>query len=911
LPLDPESVQAGARAGATVNPHAAGEIGRLERHISQAARVLAHTNDASLGVMECVTGLKHMAEDNLMARILYIDLLASVSDVFPQNDGGLSQRSRERLQGVIDHGALLLARLPMDQSLLLLGSVHRAASSSPLASCLYLHMLLAHKPGAEPREQSPMHSSRTASRGPSRSSSPALIKSNLPAQMTARSSVSRDSPQRSPNDSLATQMRLRDDLRRLLSECRAALRSFATAEASEAGEGRAASDADIEQMGHDDAFSLLLKHGQDMLSDLPGDLAEELVGTIREATSPLGVSLRNHCVAGELPKVCAHAQGKRTGGGQRANRAREWHTAQTLTTDNDAGDGRRHLLSIAGSQRMGKQKRAHTSTSRRSESSDPNCVNLVAKKSAVRAPCDNRNPDIGQRLSKQFKGLELRTAVLRDRVAALDRMNADPFKPGTRAWRLSKQDAHVSPEKRTLHLPPLDGPSSSALWPLQISLPCKALKSAQVKLGAIFALAEGHKMSQREREEELEREKELLYADANTVNDVIQIQRRWRGVLHRTRYREMALKFNTAVALVRAYRSLKMSELNIMLRKLEAGDYVTRALASEANHTQAILSELSAAEARQLEMQKKESEEEFERLKEAEQQAIRELAEAEYARGLMEKEKGEMNMWKQRAERTWETFLELKHEYGIVDGSEEDHEENYKENYPEVFKAFRQATSVRSRFKKETTEYEAALRDLEQEQAEANKAIACSNEEQMRWKAANELARQKQALLEAHEIARKFTDPRVSIKERFRALSKSNSEARRFIVQSHKGKTTHSIPCNLGIIEGPQDKASHSNYAGEFCIVQDVQEDKLYEAYSNALSKGDADGLTPATLIAAMANVGRRLNNDEADRLVKSFDDDGNGTIDFQEFTQVCAYSHLAMAEMGAADVPVHRRTHS
>ena len=49
-------------------------------------------------------------------------------------------------------------------------------------------------------------------------------------------------------------MRLRDDLRRLLSECRAALRSFATAEASEAGEGRAASDADIEQMGHDDAF---------------------------------------------------------------------------------------------------------------------------------------------------------------------------------------------------------------------------------------------------------------------------------------------------------------------------------------------------------------------------------------------------------------------------------------------------------------------------------------------------------------------------------------------------------------------------------------------------------------------------------------------------------------------------------
>ena len=35
-----------------------------------------------------------------------------------------------------------------------------------------------------------------------------------------------------------------------------------------------------------------------------------------------------------------------------------------------------------------------------------------------------------------------------------------------------------------------------------------------------------------------------------------------------------------------------------------------------------------------------------------------------------------------------------------------------------------------------------------------------------------------------------------------------------------------------------------------------------------------------------MKMVGRRLNDDEALRLVKSFDTDGNGTIDFDEFVE-------------------------
>lgn len=40
-------------------------------------------------------------------------------------------------------------------------------------------------------------------------------------------------------------------------------------------------------------------------------------------------------------------------------------------------------------------------------------------------------------------------------------------------------------------------------------------------------------------------------------------------------------------------------------------------------------------------------------------------------------------------------------------------------------------------------------------------------------------------------MARKFTDPGVSIKERFRALSKSNAEANREVIEVQEGKCRH------------------------------------------------------------------------------------------------------------------------
>ena len=83
-----------------------------------------------------------------------------------------------------------------------------------------------------------------------------------------------------------------------------------------------------------------------------------------------------------------------------------------------------------------------------------------------------------------------------------------------------------------------------------------------------------------------------------------------------------------------------------------------------------------------------------------------------------------------------------------------------------------------------------------------------------------------------------------------------------------------------------------------------VPEEKLQEAFSDAIfrshakdapSLGGRTGLTAATLTLAMSNVGRRLSRTEAERLVGSFDDDGNRVIDFQEFAQVCAQNHALM----------------
>ena len=85
-----------------------------------------------------------------------------------------------------------------------------------------------------------------------------------------------------------------------------------------------------------------------------------------------------------------------------------------------------------------------------------------------------------------------------------------------------------------------------------------------------------------------------------------------------------------------------------------------------------------------------------------------ELAEVDMAEELMEKERAEMVLWKQRAVRAWETYEDLKREHNLEhddDGEDEfathKYEELIKESFPEVFKARRHANSINARFNKE------------------------------------------------------------------------------------------------------------------------------------------------------------------------------------------------------------------
>jgi len=71
-------------------------------------------------------------------------------------------------------------------------------------------------------------------------------------------------------------------------------------------------------------------------------------------------------------------------------------------------------------------------------------------------------------------------------------------------------------------------------------------------------------------------------------------------------------------------------------------------------------------------------------------------------------------------------------------------------------------------------------------------------------------------------------------------------------------------------------------YAGEFEIVEAVDHDVMMRAFLKHALEGQY--LNVDALQKAMREVGRRINSDEGERLVRSFDMDGNGGIEYKEF---------------------------
>lgn len=164
-------------------------------------------------------------------------------------------------------------------------------------------------------------------------------------------------------------------------------------------------------------------------------------------------------------------------------------------------------------------------------------------------------------------------------------------------------------------------------------------------------------------------------------------------------------------------------------------------------------------------------------------------------------------------------------------------------------------------------------------QSQATYALEEAARERGEWQEAWDESMRERKQVEAFALARKFTDPQVSVKERLRARSKTSTEAPRVVrkMVSDGGKRDF----YLGAIRA----ADGSSYAGDFIVVQDEEDEALMSAFEKAVPPdAEEEALDLPALQEAMYNIGRRLNLNEAERLVKSFDTDGGGTVDFEEF---------------------------
>jgi len=633
------------------------------------------------------------AGESLVESMLYADLVASLS-VLPNSAGAVGQRSREDLQVLIDQGVRVLSQLQLEEALSVLNSVHRAARTSPLASVLYLHMLLSAPPGSMHGQKveggSPMQSSR------SRATSPIARSTASTPSAKVAGSTRVSSPAPSPNQ-LKTSTHLREDLGGLLSDCRVELRRLVgslsrrpSANTDEA-EGEAVDDTE-------EALNALLLEGEALLSNgLPQDMADQLVDTIQGSGSPLASSIRLRYNA-QLPCAVSPVRAKEScrvvkdhkRSSERPNHLSVWRDTRLVDKMKPRGS-----VSVATSHSRPKTMEKPMSVSYRIQVEDPNYISLIGKKDGARAPCDNRDADAGVGLRKQFEGLRLRASVLQQRIAYLDGMNDDPFKVGSRAWRMHRR---LPPIKSSL-LAPIQRDTT----PMGPTSPVSRISTKAEQLAALKSITEAaaRRVSVPVLTDEEKEDLDALAKDPLAIAAVIMIQRGFRGIQGRSHYRRLAQAGNTAVNLVLAFRKLKISELNTIFRKTKAADGVTHALTAECMRIKSIVLELELKEKSELAKAQREARLEFERLKESEVKAYTELAEADLAQELMDKEKGEMLMWKQRSVRAWETFLETKHEHGFQDGSSEDNIDDFREDYPEVFKAYRHAHSMKSRYEKE------------------------------------------------------------------------------------------------------------------------------------------------------------------------------------------------------------------
>jgi hypothetical protein len=369
----------------------------------------------------------------------------------------------------------------------------------------------------------------------------------------------------------------------------------------------------------------------------------------------------------------------------------------------------------------------------------------------------------------------------------------------------------------------------------------------------------------------------------NAVLAVILLQRHFRGISVRASVKSLRKQTEVITSLL-AIRKLKQSQINTHYNKIREQDWVGEYLKEERQRTVDNVDALFKQEQAESVEADKRAQKEMDELLAAEKTAIKELEEADEAEIRMEKERGEMLQWKIKVDRSRISYEETKKEFRIE--NDEDEEMLGMAN-PIALKEKKHYEAILARYQKEKEEYEQSRAVLAKERQESTEALARSHKEKLEWQESRDEALRERAELEAILLARKFTDPSVSVKERMRSLSGDASDAPRFLAVTKFGKSP--ITSSVGEIFA----GHHDIYAGGFCIVKDVSQEDMRRAFFKhsvnservKLGKESEDKfLTQSGLQKAVREVGRRINNDEAARLIRSFDTDGNGYIDFAEF---------------------------
>eukprot|EP00960_Hanusia_phi_P049923 759880-Hanusia_phi.AAC.2 len=369
--------------------------------------------------------------------------------------------------------------------------------------------------------------------------------------------------------------------------------------------------------------------------------------------------------------------------------------------------------------------------------------------------------------------------------------------------------------------------------------------------------------------------------DDSEHNAAVKIQSYWRRVKQRMAF-HASVRLTTSIQAISKFLSMKQSEINLIFRRVNDVELITKKLDEEMARTSEALAEMEMHEQLECEKADRKAEQELRELEDAERLAKQGALEAEAAQSRMERERDEMLLWKAKVDRYQASYEATKKELGIKD----DDDEFLRQNHQFVLREKKQWVNIKSRYEREKETFEASYHLLMQQREANDHAMLKAARERVEWQEARQ-----EALREREEIARFyrlrfFVNPRTSIKERFRAIAKTSVDCPRYL---HAFTKKNGETCFTGMLYADKD----NTYSGEFTVIQAMAESDVAEAFrSHQAEKGT---LTVAGASKALSRLGRKFDAQEVEKLASKFSQSPN-ELTMQEFRSFC--SHLVGLEV-------------